>query len=209
MSTEHTNTTRLRQSECSFPGCNKRHMAKGLCDGHWKQRKKGRSLTPLGFQRPKASQPQIIYNEIPCPNPILEGLCHIFCGRLDRDGYGRVSANGKAIFVHRYVWEIANGKIPDGMVIDHMCRNRACCNVKHLRVVTNKQNVTENVVGNAWQVKAAKTHCPQGHPYNEKNTHYAKQYGKGKGGLARMCRACNRERSQARRLKNKRSKNGQ
>src|SRR6185436_7300937 len=63
----------------------------------------------------------------------------------------------------------------------------ACCNVDHLRCVTNQVNTTENVVNHQWQVMAARTHCKNGHEFTPENTVSLKT-SKGRG-----CRACNRE----------------
>ena len=99
-------------------------------------------------------------------------------------GYGSVGLNGSTVLVHRYVWEQANGKIPEGLEIDHQCRNRACCNVKHLRAVTRQVNMTENST-TVSAFNKVKTHCPQGHAYDEGNTRISR-----KG--TRVCRTCHR-----------------
>lgn len=154
---------------CDFPGCGRAIYAKNLCKGHHLQQWRGRPLAPLhSKKRPNGTPPRIDYDEMQCPQPSLSGPCHVFHGRKDRYGYGRIDFNDRPVLVHRYIWELANGPIPDGKFIDHMCRNRACCNVAHLRCVTPKVNATENCIGNGWQVMAAKTHCPRGHPYSEK-----------------------------------------
>lgn len=172
---------------CFFPGCLKLSYCKDLCRGHYEQSYRGIPLKPLRFRRKINTPPIIEYEENPCLNPKLEGECHVFKGHKDKKGYGHVLLNGNSYGVHRYVWEQQIGPIPEGMVIDHQCRNSSCCNVKHLRVVTHQINSTENVVGIAWQLEAAKTHCKWGHPFNEENTHITKQ---GK----RHCRVCDRER---------------
>ena len=56
------------------------------------------------------------------------------------NGYG-LFHNGKLIRAHRFSYELVNGPIPDGIVVDHICHNRACVRPNHLRLATRKQNV--------------------------------------------------------------------
>lgn len=157
-----------------------------------------------GRIRRRGSSPSIVCDEAPCPSPTVSGSCHIYRFGKTSKGYGQTSIRSRAVLVHRYVWEVENGPIPAGLEIDHQCRNRACCNPDHLRVVTKKTNVTENVVGNCWQRELAKTHCPKGHPYDEQNTAY-----RAKPGAARphrYCRTCNREKAAANRQKERASR---
>lgn len=174
------------KSICSFPQCGRKMKGNRLCSGHWKQVSEGKTLTPLyATQRPKGTPPRLEFDEIPCPRSDLNGPCKIFRGHKT-NGYGQTTANGKKhVPVHRYVWEQANGPIPDKMDIDHQCRNRACINVDHLRVVTRQVNITENIVGAAWQKQKAKTHCHRGHEFTEENTLIDRGH--------RICKACKKK----------------
>lgn len=84
-------------------------------------------------------------------------------------GYGTFHLNGKNHKAHRVSLLIHRQTIPDGMVVDHVCRNRACVNPSHLRVVTKTQNTLENN-DNYAAVNARKTECVKGHPFNKENT---------------------------------------
>jgi hypothetical protein len=69
----------------------------------------------------------------------------VWLGAITPSGYGRFSLNGKSEYTHRVAWEVQNGPIPDGKVIDHLCENRMCCNVSHLRVTDMKTNIRRRV----------------------------------------------------------------
>lgn len=105
--------------------------------------------------------------------------CHNWIGSVRTRGYGRTSVGGKSVYTHRLAYELARGPIPNGMVIDHLCRNRRCCNPDHLEVVTNRENIRRGIGITA----TIKTHCPQGHPYDAENTRINRR---GK----KVCRAC-------------------
>lgn len=100
--------------------------------------------------------------------------CWPWLGALDRDGYGHFD-NQTA---HRSSYRLQVGPIPEGLHIDHLCRNRACQNAKHLEAVTKRENELRGLKG------VLKTHCPSGHPCNETNTYMHRG--------RRVCRVCNR-----------------
>lgn len=110
-------------------------------------------------------------------------------------GYGRFALAGMpGALAHRVSYTITRGPIPDGLTLDHLCRNRACVNPDHLEPVTVQVNTLR---GEAVSARAARaTHCPQGHPYDAENTWMEK-------GRKRHCRTCNRDRQRARRAAGK------
>jgi hypothetical protein len=97
----------------------------------------------------------------------------------------------RLIYSHRIAWELLRGPIPDGLVIDHLCRNGLCQNPAHMRLVTQYVNVTENSES-PLALNLAKTHCPQGHPYDDVNTAViTRGIGRmGKPGPTRICLTC-------------------
>ena len=99
------------------------------------------------------------------------------------DGYGQVWFE-RRWRSHRLFYEKLVGPIPEGLQLDHICRNRACCNPGHLESVTQKENIKR---GYGIGVKnSKKTHCPKGHEYSGENVFVNK-----KG--HRYCRPCRRE----------------
>jgi hypothetical protein len=99
-------------------------------------------------------------------------------------GYGAFMVGGRNVRVHRWAYETLVGPIPDGLVIDHLCRVRNCVNPDHLEPVTHRENIRRGEAG-AWN--RVKTHCPQGHEYTPENTRYS--------GTTRNCRECQRIRN--------------
>jgi hypothetical protein len=66
--------------------------------------------------------------------------CWNWTGYRDRRNYGQVRINSKGLYAHRASWQFANGPVPDGKLIDHMCHNPSCVRPDHLRVVNDKEN---------------------------------------------------------------------
>ena len=105
------------------------------------------------------------------------------------DGYGKfnikdVDGKWKQYFSHRVSWSIHGRKFTDGMVLDHICRNRKCINPDHLREVTPEENVLKNSLSFV-SINSEKTKCPSGHLYLGENLRHTKTG-------ARYCLECKR-----------------
>lgn len=119
-------------------------------------------------------------------NPVTN--CWEWTGYKINSGYGRLwdPKTKKKQLAHRMAYESMIGPIPDGLQLDHLCRNRACINPAHLEPVTKWENTRRSPVH--WAAKnAKKTHCPHGHEYTPKNTRIET---KADGRRSRKCRAC-------------------
>lgn len=106
------------------------------------------------------------------------GDCWEWTGAMTRKGYGIAYFDGSQTMAHRAIWETLVGPIPDGLQIDHLCRNKGCVNPDHLEPVTGAVNLERGINWNR-----QKTHCPHGHPYSGSNLKWDRRG-------RRTCRAC-------------------
>jgi hypothetical protein len=115
------------------------------------------------------------------------GPCWIWTGAIRKStGYGAFTIyigpnKTRSTTPHAIAYELSIGKVPEGLQLDHLCRNRICCNPDHLEPVTPKENILRGK-GLA-SLNAKKTHCKEGHLLSGENLHI-----NGKG--ARVCMIC-------------------
>lgn len=119
--------------------------------------------------------------------------CWIWQGKPNAQGYGTHTIyHQERTPAHRFAYELLVGPIPEGLVIDHLCRNPICVNPAHLEPVTNWENVLRGINHVAQNVR--KTHCDHGHEFTPENTKVQEDG-------HRSCRTCMRE-SNRRRARN-------
>lgn len=116
---------------------------------------------------------------IPEPN----SGCILWLAGTSYSGYGILRIAGKQYRAHRVAYELAHGPVPDGLVLDHLCRVRSCINPDHLEPVTQLVNVQRG----AKNVKF----CKSGHEFTPENT-LVRTRGDGTQTLRRTCLACKR-----------------
>jgi hypothetical protein len=150
----------------------------------------------------------------PHPKPLKERVekfimpepmsgCWLWTGSIHQFGYGMISmlrtdgtrgSSGRrpyrSALAHRVVYELYRGKIADGLVLDHLCRNPACVNPDHLEQVTQLVNIRRGDFKTN-HFNRLKTHCTHGHEFTPENTYI--------DGVRswRNCRTCWRERDRA------------
>jgi hypothetical protein len=112
---------------------------------------------------------------------IESGACRVWPLRLNAAGYGRYKIGPVVAYAHRAAWELTNGPIPQGLTIDHLCRNRGCVNLAHLEVVTHAENIRR-----ANTIPPGGT-CKRGHLMDDNPYRYKHR---------RFCRKCRRLREQ-------------
>lgn len=167
----------MADATCSVGDCSRPIARRGMCNMHGlRVERHGSPDNPRGDVRAR----------------ILSGFveaadtgCWEWQRSLFPNGYGYIKHDGRGRGAHRVAYEVLVGPIPEGLELDHLCRNRRCVNPEHLEPVTKAVNQQRQ--------GAEKTHCPRGHEYTPENTY------RRPGENVRNCRACHREKQAARR----------
>ena len=126
--------------------------------------------------------------------PDEAGGCWQWTGTRRPKGYGRFWEGRRHVEAHRFSYEVLVGPIPEGLQLDHLCKNPGCVRPDHLEPVTLQENLKRGNSHLSSAIKASRiTHCPHGHIYDEGNTFFYKGH--------RYCRTCHRESERRRRGK--------
>lgn len=165
---------------CSTPGCDRpvRYPIRGLCNRCYKRAGKGlpptavecvidgcRSLQLKGDYCGQHQTRDPLHSVPRFEASIRQGGagCWAWTHKISDQGYGWFFAGGRDHMAHRWSYEYHRADIPAGLVLDHLCRNRACVNPWHLEPVTQAVNIQRGLLGNI-------THCKWGHEYTPENT---------------------------------------
>lgn len=120
---------------CTVPECESEVKGAGLCNAHLIRARRGGPPNSTPVQQRHSSPADAL-----AARTAPQGDCAVWTGSLFPAGYGQIRVDGKPMRAHRFAWENANGPIPDGMLVDHICHNRACVRVEHLRLATHAEN---------------------------------------------------------------------
>lgn len=154
----------------------------GWCKRHYQRWHKygdplaGKEYTPRGMPLRERIEARVAKAE----------ECWFWLGSLDGCGYGMIAVDGRAMRAHRASYEAFVAPIPEGLVIDHLCRNRACVNPAHLEPVPHEVNVRRGASAERH------SHCHKGHEFTEENTLWRQ-----------VCATCDRENRRRYRAKRK------
>lgn len=158
---------------CREPGCMRPATRQGFCQPDYRRARR-RGL-PLLQSLPMESR---FWTKVDRGST---DACWTWTAALRPSGYGAFYCGDRMVGAHRISYLLAKGPIPEGLVLDHLCRNRACVNPHHLEAVTPRTNTQRGLSG------ALVMECRHGHPYTPENTYRNPTTGQ------RKCRACKRE----------------
>lgn len=160
---------------CTIPDCKTVHIARGFCGKHYMDRKRAGLLQ----SKPPVRSMEGFLSRVNKTKSCWEWTGYV----CPSTGYGD---SGEP--AHRIAYKLFKGDIPEGLEIDHLCRNRGCVNPDHLEAVTRHENqMRSNSVSG---INHRKTHCINGHKFNKLNTYIRQRPNRNP---ERDCRTCRRQ----------------
>lgn len=129
--------------------------------------------------------------------PVPESGCWLWLGPLDRDGYGHIWSGPRPWPAHRVSLELRGVEIPQGLVVDHLCRERSCVNPDHLHICTVKENTLAPHSKCPAVANLAKERCPRC-----RGEYSVRPHNTVRGGN-RRCKSCENEQQRRRRAAKK------
>lgn len=145
---------------CVQDQCGRKTQARGLCNRHYKAaQRRGELPARIPYDMTRAFWARVEKTE----------TCWLWRGGINADGYGQFQpSRERNLRAHKFAWESEHGPTPDGMVLDHLCRTRACVRPEHIEAVTPRTNTLRGIGPAA--INSRKTRCKNGHRFTPENT---------------------------------------
>ena len=121
---------------------------------------------------------------------VTESGCWIWLLCTFKNGYAQIRLDGRTQYAHRVSYQVNIGNIPEGLTLDHSCRVRCCVNPAHLSPMTRSENSRGADSANKGKHHRDKTHCKNGHPFDDTNTYLGSRIRAGKSYPTRACKTC-------------------
>lgn len=168
----------VTEQACGIDGCSRDVFARGWCGRHYNRWRKYGDPETL---------PAVVLDPFERMRKYIEptGFCWNWTGVLGSGGYGSLRFEGRRQQAHRWVFEQLVGPIPEGLELDHLCRNRACVNPDHLEPVTRRENTRRGLTS---ALRADFT-CPKGHDLRNPESVISRPDGR-----RSTCRECRKQR---------------
>lgn len=194
---------------CSVEGCEEPLEAKSYCNKHYLRYRKFGSPDITNTPTRDMDVEERFWLKVDKDGPVQStlGNCWVWKEGIAA-GYGKFWVDGDSIGAHVFSYTLVNGKVPEGMELDHLCHtdnrleclsgkecnHRRCVRPSHLEAVSHRVNTMRG--NNPTVFNAVKTHCPQGHSYSGENL-YINPKGQ------RICRECVRQKVREKRVRRK------